>query len=381
MDGVQFVTQYLAEGLNQKGHHVTVVTNFYQELTKAFEEEYHGVVIKRFEMGTKHTFHYGDKKAYVAMIKELAGQNDIMVNVCTQCAPTDFLLDSLDEIKIPKVLYLHSMMDFQYHKDDFKTCKAFARKIFENVRWKIYYHHNKHNFLKYDIVTQLHEKDYATDFFLQQYGIHSAIMENAAEDSFFDDSVDDSVVVPQKYLINVSNYLERKNQEKGMELFLKANISPECELLFIGSGKNAYYEHLTQKYAKYCQNNPNAKKVRFLYGIPRNQIATYVKKASAYLMTSRWEAFPISLVESMAAGTPFISSDVGIVKYLSGGKVCHTDAEMIQWIEKLMTDDTTNQALGNAGKTEAQKRYSIHDKVDAFEKLLIELQNQKKEKK
>ena len=136
-DGVQFVTEYLAEGLVKKGNDVTIITNLYPDKTSKEEEIYNGVKILRINAYTKHTIHHGDKKNYISLIKKLASENDIMINVCTQCATTDWILKELDSINIPKILYLHSIWDFKYKIDDFSSLKNICSKVFSNIRWKI----------------------------------------------------------------------------------------------------------------------------------------------------------------------------------------------------------------------------------------------------
>lgn len=368
-DGVQFVTQYLAEGLKSKGHEVTIVTNLYKDRCSKVEELHNGIKIYRVNVGTKHTIHYGNKKEYVDFIKKLCNENDIMINVCTQCATTDFLLNSLNDIKIPKVLYLHSIWDFKYNKENFKSFKTILGKLFANVRWRLYYLSNKSNFKKYNLVTQLHKMDYTNKFFEKKFGIKSVVIENAAEDVFFNDEVDNDIVLPDKYIVNVSNYLKRKNQEKCVELFLKADIPSDFELILIGSKKNSYYDKIVKMYK---ESNTN-KKISFLYEVPRKDISTYVKKATLYMMTSKWEAFPISLTESLAAKTPFLSSNVGIVKYLPGGVVCNSDEEYIYWLEELTKNDEIREKYAELGYLEAKDKYSVKSKVDQLEKELLKL--------
>lgn len=372
-DGVQFVTQYLCEGLVKKGHEVQVVTNYYKNRNMVYEEEYNGVKIIRINAFTKHTIHFGEKKKYISLIKKLANKNDIMINVCTQCATTDWLLNELKNIKIPKILYLHSIWDFRWRKDDFSSINALFSKFFCNFRWRIYYSINKNKFKLYNCVTQLHKMDYTTLYFKKKYNINSLVMENAAEDVFFDQTVDDSLKLPKKYILNVSNYAKRKNQEKCLELFFEADIPEDWSLILIGSQKNKYYDNLKSKYDNLQQKFKKKKNVLFLFGINRSQISTYVKRSKIYLMTSKWEAFPISLVEAMASKVPFISSDVGIVKYLSGGVVCSKNNEYLYWINEFVSDDEKRLQYGTLGNMEAKKKYKIEEKVNQFEKIVIDL--------
>lgn len=379
-DGVQFVTQYLCEGLVKKGHSVTVVTNYYENRGMNNEEIHNGVYIIRINAKTIHKIHTGEKSSYTELIKRLAKQNDVMINVCTQCATTDWLLSELKEIEIPKVLYMHSIWDFRYSKEDFSSIKKLISKMWGNIRWRPYYFFNKKNFEEYDIVTQLHEKDYTTGFFKKEYGIDSVIIENAAEDEFFNKAINRSINLPEHYIINVSNYQKRKNQMKCLELFLNDSIPDDWSLILIGSRKNSYSIAIENKFKEYKKNNPNSTKdVRVLYDIPRADISTYVKKASLYMMTSKWEAFPISLVECMATKTPFISSDVGIVKYLSGGVVCRKDAEYLHWMKSFMTDSKLRKRYGELGGSEACERYTISSKVNKLEGILFKLMERKNE--
>ena len=378
-DGVQSVTQYLCEGLVKKGHKVTVVTRLYEGKGMSNEETRNGVHIIRIKSTTRHTIHRGDKKGYVELIKKLALGNDVMINVCTQCATTDWLLKELDYIKIPKILYNHSIWDFKYNRSYFITPITLLSKIWANLRWRLYYRVNAMYFKKYNYVTQLHEMDYATSLFEKRYKIKSVIIENAAEDDFFSDSLNSTIKLPKNYMINVSNYQKRKNQLKCLELYLEADIPDSWELVLIGSHKNKYSDRIEKHYLQYKQNHPDTKKkVSVLYDIPREDIPTYVKKARIYLMTSRWEAFPISLVESMAAGVPFVSSDVGIVKYLQGGVVCNNGREYCYWLHVLSNDNKKRIALGNLGRLEAMRSYRIDGKVDKLESLILECINNEK---
>lgn len=371
-DGVQFVTQYLCEGLTKKGHEVTVVTNYYENRNMVKEEECNGVKIIRIDAKTKHTIHHGDKKGYIQLIKNLSKQNDFMINVCTQCATTDWLLKELDNINIPKILYLHSIWDFKYKKDNFSSFKTLLSKLWGNIRWKFYYEKNGKYFRKYKYVTQLHAMDYTTLFFEKKYGIKSIIIENAAESSFFGDDYNKKIELPENYILNVSNYLKRKNQLKCLELYLNSSIPDDWELILIGSQKNAYSDLIEKKYNEYKEKNPGCKKkVQILYGIPRENISTYVKKSKIYMMTSKWEAFPISLVECMAANVPFISSDVGIVKYLPGGVTCSCDKDYYFWLNEFTSNELKRKEYGKLGNLEAINRFSIEEKVNQLEKLLV----------
>lgn len=374
-DGVQFVTQYLAEGLMKKGHSVTVITYKYPDRCDITEEDVNGVHVIRWDARTRHTFHLGDKKGFQKYILKHQDNFDVMVNVGTQTALTDWLFPIYKNITLPRLLYIHSIYDFQIHWSYYKSIKEVIGKIWNNIRWGIYFKKNGKVFQSYNVVTQLHEKDYSYKFFKDNYGIESQIIENAAEEDFFNDRVDSTVIVPEKYVINVSNFNERKNQKGSIKLFLESDVPDDWHLFLIGSSNNSYTDELRhyEKRRRAELKLGQAKPVHILTGIPREQISTYVKKAQVYIISSLREAFPISLVESMAASVPFISFDVGIVKYLPGGVVAENEEEYLQWLHNFSHNENIRRQYGEAGHRAAVERYRVDGKVDQLEKILQEL--------
>ena len=367
-DGIQFVTSYLAEGLVKRGHSVDLIAYEYPDLTDKKEEVINGVRVMRYPVKTVHMMHKGDKEGYQKWIIDNQKNYDVMINVGSQTALTDWLLPVMDQIKIPKVLHLHSVWDFGIHKTDFESFKAFASKAFGFIRWGLYFAKYKKAFRKYNAVLQLHEKDYGYVFFKKKYGIDSIVLENAAEDAFFDiDNVD-----RDKVILNVSNFYKRKNQLECIKVFENSNLSDDWKLVLVGSKNTSYYRELKN----YCETRLDpAKRDRVILhvGIPRAQIPELVKSSSIYMMTSTWEAFPISILEAMAAGVPYISSDVGIVKYLGGGIVPNTQAEFVQSLERLAADDAYRKRLGEEGRREACEKYKISKKVEQLEAILYSL--------
>lgn len=367
-DGIQFVTSYLAEGLVKRGHSVDLIAYEYPDLTDKKEEVINGVRVMRYPVKTVHMMHKGDKEGYQKWIIDNQKNYDVMINVGSQTALTDWLLPVMDQIKIPKVLHLHSVWDFGIHKTDFASFKIFASKMFGNLRWGGYFLKYKKAFQTYDVVLQLHNKDYAYNFFKRKYGVESRVLENAAEDDFFEIEH----VKKEKVIINVSNYGRMKNQLDTIKTFEKSSLSDEWKLVFIGSKKTSYYQELEN----YCKNilDPAKRDSIVLHvGLKREQVKEYVKSGSIYMTNSLKEAFPISILEAMAAGVPYISSDVGIVKYLGGGIVPNTQAEFVQSLERLAADDAYRKRLGEEGRREACEKYKISKKVEQLEAILDSL--------
>ena len=363
-DGVSNVTTYLAEGLAKRGHDVTVVTPSYGN---AKEEIHNGVKIIRVERYTIHTIYTGDHKAYRQQIKLLTGDADALICVCTQTTMTEPLLPVLKEIKCKKVLYMHGMLDFAWKKADLQSLRTFVHKFWNNLRFGIGYWYNEKYFREFNYVVQLHEENSGTTFFREKYGIESKIIGNAAEDAFFIE--EEKQTNGREYAICVANYLEGKNQELLIRSFYKAKIF-DGKLILVGSEKTAYYETLVKLDAELSVALGETR-VEFLTGVSREKTIQLIKNATLYLFGSKSEMFPISVVEAIAAGVPYISTNVGCVKSLPGGAVVESEGEMTEWIEKLWKDSKLRRKYHNEGVAYARKELTIGSKVDKLENLLM----------
>lgn len=361
-DGVQFVTQYQAEGLAKLGFKVKVITVKQPGMSE--HEYYNGVEIIRYNIRTVHALHQGDKTGYRELVINECEDADALINVCTQTATTEVLFPVLKQIKCKKILYMHGMHDFKWHRTNFNSISSIGHKLWNNIRWRYDYLINRNIFSEYDSVVQLHGEDDATYFFKAKFGLDSVIIENAADDRFFDISQ-----IKNNTIVCVSNFDERKNQEFLIEAFYQARIK-NWKLVLIGSQENKYSSYLKSKIREFSKNN-DSKEVQILTNISRDKTINYVREASIYVLGSKWEAFPISLVESMAAGVPFLSTDVGIVKYFPGGKIVNTPAEMARWLELFQAYPEVRNRIGSAGHEYAESRMKIGNKVESLRQVIL----------
>ena len=353
-DGVAKVTQYLSEGLVKKGNKVTIITTN-KHVDKEFEN-INGVEIKRVNLYTKFGLYIGDKNKYKQMIFEECKKCDVMINVCTQNAFTDLILKDIDKFNCKKILYLHGIFDFKFSKINFSSFTSIINKFWKEIRWFFYYRLNGKYFKKYDAVTQLHEKDYGNIYFKKKYNINSIIIENAADQEFFDKKTIKNFVKPfEKYIILVANYDDRKNQKLAISEFLKTDIDKNIGLVLIGSRRNKYYEML-EKYIitekKKLNLSVDEKPIKMLYGVDRTLVSSYVSNAYLYLMTSKWEAYPISILETMVGGITANKNDINY------------------WIKRLVESEKLRNELSNVCISYANENFKIDDKVEILNKLI-----------
>lgn len=122
-------------------------------------------------------------------------------------------------------------------------------------------------------------------------------------------TISEKIIFKKKYKIKTKIKIiavGRLERQKGYDILIKAlanlkkkNINFICDIYGVGSQKN-YIQNLIINY--------NLKNNIFLKGVKKNILKLY-KNYDFYILTSRYEGFPNSLIEAMNAGIISISSN------------------------------------------------------------------------
>jgi len=111
-----------------------------------------------------------------------------------------------------------------------------------------------------------------------------------------------------KYILAIS----RLSSEKGMEFLLEAMkmlTTANVKLVLVGNGP--LYGTLNDFVIKYNLSD----KVHFIGTVPHEDLHLWYNAADAFCLSSLWEGCPNVVIESLACGTPVVSSDVGAVPH------------------------------------------------------------------
>lgn len=93
--------------------------------------------------------------------------------------------------------------------------------------------------------------------------------------------------------------------------------------------------------------------------------------ADAFVLTSRWEGLPISLLEAMYLRKPCIVSDVignrDVIRNGENGYICTTDAEFVQAIRTVRDGDPT--PLVETAFTDIETTYNKNVMVQQYREI------------
>lgn len=380
--GVANVTRYLAEGLVEKEHEVGVLTHLDEGGER--NECLNGVQIHKFDISQNILKHaVGEVKEYINFVEHY--EADIMVFVCTECISTDLLLPSLHKIKAKKVLHIHGCSgQMTLQTSPLKKCDGFLHTIGHTYNWFRAKHYFGHYLKKYvndfDAVMLLSDIDSGKAYIDQNFGHSTYVLGNAADDMFFKDyslepnPLDRIVEMKNKrYLVSCANYSVVKNQKGLIQEFYKSKIS-DAALVCIGGMDNSYY-HDCKELAGQLASEYGEKEVLLLHHVERPLLPLIIGKASLYLVSSNREEYSISIIEAMAQGVPFISTNQGVAKLLPGGITINCLDEMHDTIDKLMSDSQQRTELADAGKQFAYAHCSRKKAVEKLENILLKVVN------
>ncbi|HZU35007.1 MAG TPA: glycosyltransferase family 4 protein [Gemmataceae bacterium] len=91
--------------------------------------------------------------------------------------------------------------------------------------------------------------------------------------------------------------------------------------------------------------------------LPREEVISAIGETDVVVITSRREASPVVMLESMAAGKPWVSFDVGCVRENAGGVVVGSLHEMTDVVLELLRDPERRRSLGAQGRARIAERH------------------------
>lgn len=366
-NGVQYVTQYLAEGLAQNGHEVVVICST-TDKNKIGKQIHNSVVIERVYLACRYScFTIGKNNVY-SMLKEYLKGTDILINCCVQSPINNIILPILQNLNCSKVLYMHGMHDFKINPEEKRNVKYLAWHGFMNVRWKMFYLYHRNDFKKYDLMVDIHESSSSFSFF-NKMGVKTknCIIHNAVED--FDSILTtNNCIEKESYFLCVANYNEGKNQRALIKAFEQIEDTNGYKLVLIGAASD-----YSSALKKYIEDKKLQNKVLILENINREATKEYIKNCYCAILSSHHEVYPIFLCEAIACNRPYISTNVGCVKDIPGGIIIEDCSQLVSKIKYAISHPIEMQELAAIGYAYAQEELTQKEKIKQFEEKLQEL--------
>lgn len=169
----------------------------------------------------------------------------------------------------------------------------------------------------------------------------------------------------------VANYSPRKNQARAVRVFRKARLQ-DATLVLIGSEFNPYTEEVRQLDLELQLEYP-AGTVVFLEKLDQPTTLAAYTACDVFLLTADAETQPIVLLEAMAAGQPFVTTDVGCVTELPGGIVAKSERQLSSALRKLQDSPSLRAELGRKGRTAILEHFQKNQVLEAHSALIQEL--------
>jgi glycosyltransferase involved in cell wall biosynthesis len=168
----------------------------------------------------------------------------------------------------------------------------------------------------------------------------------------------------------VAYYGVGKNQISALRAYRQARIANSV-LVFIGSERNEYSNTMERLDKQLAGVFPEGN-VLILDKVDRRMTEAAFQAMDAFLFPSKAESQPLVLIESMAAGKPFISTDRGCIRDLAGGIIVRGESEMIREIQRLVQDANLRAELGARGRGDYLAKYQKEAVVNSYEQLILQ---------
>ncbi|MEM0338009.1 MAG: glycosyltransferase [Candidatus Caldarchaeum sp.] len=177
-------------------------------------------------------------------------------------------------------------------------------------------------------------------------------------------------------IAHVGRFMEQKNHSLLLRSFAHVRSETPVYLWLVGDGE------LRPAMEQLAQELGVADRVRF-WGI-RSDVADILNAADIFVLPSKWEGNPLSVMEAMATGLPVVATAVGGVPELveegvSGFLTPNEDADAFtNALQRLVDNAELRRRMGEAALRRAREKFDIRHTVRAYEALYEEILQRKR---
>lgn len=360
-NGVARVAHYMAQSLKNGHNEVHVATSAISG-APVVEQMPNGVHVHRFKVrGSSLAGIKGEPERYVSFIKSRSW--DVVILNCAQTWSSD-LVTGLDfPNPCLKIFFSHGMSAYR-NAPDHPYFRSLARELrsFDRI---------------VALSKQLEELQFCSRFSLNP----PEIIPNPVE-------VEEFTAAPlgvrsvwkigsHPWLLSVSNHSPVKGHQmlRALVSRLSARIpairgsiigdsypAERCSLGELGVQGGCWYR---------CRlAGVFNRRVRLHSSVPRREVVSAIKEADIVVVSSRREASPLTLLEAMAAGTPWVSSRVGCVDEYRGGIVVESLSDMAAATEAILLDSRLREQLRDEGRRAVHETHNLQHVAAKYRELV-----------
>ncbi len=359
LDGVAEIVRNISERLVQRGHDVHVATTAVD--SQKSSAELRGVHVHRFSVKGNLTLGMrGEVEQYRQFVR--SGDWNLLVNHCLQTWPTDALLDEIGAYSWPSVLVTHGL--------------SIRNSLFDAYYLKIPRYLSTYR--KWIRVSNISEEASLAEKF--DLPLPPIITNGVDLNEWARPPLGRRKAwgIGQKlWVVDVSNHNPLKDhrtflrladrlRDIGAHFTLIGGTYPMAKwgLGRLGISGGCAYECRLKTLLSLSMGAVDLKT-----NLPRHEVVSAIQEADVVVSTSKWEANSLVLLESMAAGTPWVSFDVGSARENTGGVVVGNVDEMANSITELLRDSDRRKSLGRAGRARAVAKHDWESVTNQYERL------------
>jgi len=335
-------------------------------------QELNGVKINQFRVqGNSVKGITGEVEQYRSFLQSALREYDLVLNYAAQIWTTDLMFDLLPSMHAATVLV---------------PCGFSGLRRFPYSLMYRRYYANLPKYLElYDHVIY-HSAGYQDKQYGDEHGVESwSVIPNAIDETEFDaprartgeqDSFRRRFGISEDYMVLcVSNHNVDKGHQFVIDAFKRLNRS-DATLVVIGEPVTSRLKSCFDRCVRSAQRIP---RVRMLSGVSREDVVRAYLESDLFVMGSKIECSPITILEAMASGTPFISTPVGCVGDYEDGIIVRTSQEMAERMNELLDDKARRDSIADSLRRQCLS-YNVWSKVVLQYEALFERLVQEKRK-
>jgi glycosyltransferase involved in cell wall biosynthesis len=191
----------------------------------------------------------------------------------------------------------------------------------------------------------------------------SVTVHNGIRDTSYRAHAEEPVACPQ--IVSVGRFVKQKDQQLLVQAMMK--INRPYKLVFVGDGPTrADVEADVARAGLESQ---------IVFAGNSREVEQILSKSHIFVLPSRWEGFPITILEAMRAGLPVIASDVGGVReavvdghtgFLARPEIVH---DLQQHIDSLLQSSALRGTLGSNGRQRFLKMFTRDKMLESIRSI------------